>query len=259
MTPEREALLADLRPIYDAIGAARSRLLDLRTVELARAAFEQLLAADADELERVRQRKRDLERPRVRQRVEPNPDDWLPPEPRVATPQTRTPRPSPPPLPPVAPKEPPGRQERLRLKRLVNRWAFAWGLDADRQGEVNRILDDEARPTGEVLALLEWRTYVEPLSTGEGEAAHQVRLQEWGTALREYRERLGQELEMVENRYRSWLGVWELWRTRERGSAEDGRWLAFVADKRRALVTEKEQLERAVALLEARDRAGADA
>jgi hypothetical protein len=259
LPPTVAACLTETRPLYEDIQSLRRRRDELATVDQARAAFEELLADESRALQECQRRRGELELALRRWAVE----DELPAEgeegPAVVPEPTPRRSAEPRPVrtgPPAAP--PPARPSRQRLKRLVNRWAFAWHLDGPLLGEVNRIVDDAARSLGEALALLEWAVYERPTSPQEGEAGHRARLLEWAAALREYREQLASEVGMLENRYRGYLGIWELWRRRGEGDAAAARWQAFVAEKRRLLRADIEKARRVVEELEQRARARGD-
>jgi hypothetical protein len=139
--------------------------------------------------------------------------------------------------------------ERRRLKKMVNRWAFRWNLDATRLGQINRIADDAERPLGEALALLRWEQYQTPIP-GESGATHLDRLILWREALVEYRDQLAGEVDTLETRYRRWLGIHEQWKARgtEEGQAA---WDLFMSRTRQAMLEEIKRLDAEIKDLEA--------
>lgn len=248
-TAEIETQLADLRSIYDGIQVLLARRADLQTVEQARTVFEQLVVAETNALDGLLRRREALEvelrrRAQVAEPVAPfDPPAPIRPAVHAAL------RPAVPVRPPRPQETPPGKARR-QLKILVNRFAYAWRLDDALRGRINGIVDDRERPLGEALALLPWSVFAEPTSSQEVRTAHQERLLAWASALGEYQTRLAAEVEMLLVRYRGWLGIWELWRQNTNMPDGGARWLAFVADKKRALEGDAQQARQAIADLE---------
>jgi hypothetical protein len=137
-----------------------------------------------------------------------------------------------------------------RLQQFARRLTNSGQLSVEALAEVNRIADDAGRPLGEAVALLDWSAYSRR-APWEGEDTHLARLAEWGVALADYRDRLADEVGLLEARFRGLLGIWELWRWRE--DEPDGRaaWTNFVEGRRRALRDEADRLRHDVAALEA--------
>jgi hypothetical protein len=255
-TPNIEAQLEELRPIYDAVQALLARRCELRTVEQAQAAFDSLLVTESEALATLIRRREAVRSELLRQTIRPTSHEALAPpppvaraapKPRVATPVNPT---------PFAVKAPAGAKQ--RFKRMVNRWSFVWGLDEGLLARINAIVDNDEHLAGEALALLPWEVFVTPTSKQEGGTAHAARILEWADALVEYRARLEGEVQRLEVRYRGLLGIWELWRRRESDLEGNARWQAFVEDKRQALVEEADGVQRMIAELESQTSRGVD-
>jgi hypothetical protein len=253
--PDVAARLGELRPVYDSVRELLVRRTELRTVEQAEAAFKGLVDAEADALAGLTRRREELEASLRRRDLDPVPHEMIAPPPPLLSQERRPDAPRADRPPPAEPVRPAG--SRQRLKRLVNRWAFRWELDDGLVARINAIVDDADRPAGEALALLPWAAFASPTSDQEAASTHLARLLEWADALGEYRGRLAGEVRMLEVRYRGLLGIWELWRRRESDPGGRARWLAFAADKRRALAAEAEEVRKAVADLEGRLSEGA--
>jgi hypothetical protein len=251
MPPSEEARrrLDALRPDYDAVRALCGRRDELQTVEQARAAYEGLLSAESALVAGLKRRRDDLEREGERRSREAEIEEDLGPVETAWDPQARPWRAPPvPPEPPRAPARGTDGEARFQLGLLVNQFQYVWRLDEALVGRVNQLVADPNRPLGEALALLPWAVFEGP---GHADGAeHLARLDEWGEALADCRGRLEAENDMLETRFRGWLGIWELWRGRE----GDGReaWDTFIAHKRRALGEEAGRLREAIAGLEAR-------
>jgi hypothetical protein len=241
--------LAALRPDYDATRTAAARRDELATVEEARAAYEGLLTAESALVADLRRRRDELEREWERRSRPADPDDELGPVEPAWDPQARPWKAtSAPPEPPRVEGGGPDPEARYRLGLLVNQFQYAWNLGDALVGRVNQVVADPDRPLGEALALLPWTAFEEPAD--DDEAGHLARLTGWGEALAEYRRRLDADNDMLETRYRGWLGIWELWRGREGDGGKA--WDTFLAQKKRALGEEAGRLREAVAGLEAR-------
>jgi predicted nuclease with TOPRIM domain len=139
---------------------------------------------------------------------------------------------------------------RTQLKKLVARWGTVWKLTQDTHGQINRIADDLNRPLGEALALLEWTAFAEPIGTSETDEAHLERVEVWGTALVEFRERLRGEIDMLKTRYRLVMPILDAWITRD---TESGRlsWENQIAETNAAKEKEVERLRLEIARLTA--------
>ncbi|MCP4589480.1 MAG: hypothetical protein GY842_01920 [bacterium] len=131
---------------------------------------------------------------------------------------------------------------RRQLKKLVNRWAGPWGLEASVLGRINRIADDADRPLGEALVLLDWSVFEDGTRARESEEAHLKRLVEWGEALTEFRDHLAGEIDILETRFRHWLSIWERWRSRRQSPEHERQWDTFIAETRR---TKRDEMDRA--------------
>ncbi|HYT92730.1 MAG TPA: hypothetical protein VEL76_28695 [Gemmataceae bacterium] len=242
--------LSELRRLYDAVQALRGRLDDLRTVEQAQAAYEAVLTV---ELARVTELQRRLEELRLRwgrltarvEGAEAEPLPWS-----TGTGQLWSRRAAPPRQVPTESDSPARAEARERLALLVNRFQFVWRLGAEVLGRVNEIVADEGRPLGEALALLPWEAFAD--GRREATAQQLTRLTEWEQALAEYRGRIESDVNIRETRFRSWLGVWELWRSRECDPHSGSRWDTFLAERRRALIEEADRLRQEIEDLEKR-------
>jgi hypothetical protein len=230
-----QALLQEIQPVYQGIQELRACWDALQTVEQARGEYQALfaeedgtLAALRGEKDRLESQKRQLlvlprwdEEPVMGRLYIPGPPDDG--RPRTgAGPGTRPPAPAPPPA------------ARSRLKKLVNRWAPAWRLDPDKQGRINRIIDEADSPLGEALALLDWEVYQDSSRTGANPEEHLERLREWRAPLVAYREQLQGDVAALRTRYGPELGLWELWRARDQSPEGGLNWDAFIAATRRA-------------------------
>ena len=87
-------------------------------------------------------------------------------------------------------------------------------------GQINQVFDDDL-PTGEALFLLPWETSPAPLPTAEAPEHHRARLEGWLEAMEEYRGLLAGEVELLELRWRDWVGVHDLWLARGAGGQEE--------------------------------------
>ncbi len=131
---------------------------------------------------------------------------------------------------------------RRQLKKLANRWAEPWGLEASVLGRINRIADDADRPLGEALVLLDWSVFEDRTQARESEEAHLRRLVEWGEALAEFRDHLAGEIDILETRFRHWLSIWERWRSRLWSPEQESQWETFIAETR---LTKRDEIGRA--------------
>jgi hypothetical protein len=151
---------------------------------------------------------------------------------------------------PTIVRQQPLQSARTDLKKLVGRWGRVWKLSGETQGRINRIADDPARPLGEALALLDWTTFENPIGSSEDAGAHLARIDSWGAALIEYRERLWGELDMLKTKYRLVLPILEIWLNR---NADGGRatWEQQIAETNAAKEKEVERLKLEIARLNA--------
>jgi hypothetical protein len=250
--PKVRQLLDDVQPVHEAARELRRRWEELLTVEQADRAYQELVAEATKQRDDLRRRRDELERAWRRHTAPEEPDaelaSW---EPAWGAELWRW-QPSPQPAPPPEPQPVAGSQARRRLGRLVMRFRDAWRLEAVVLGLVNQIVAEEHRPLGEALALLPWTAFAEP--GGDGPADHRARLAEWRQALVEYRDWLGPEVNRLETQTRGSLGIWELWRDRERDAEGKERWESFITETRRVCGEEAERLRQEVRDLEARLR-----
>ena len=97
---------------------------------------------------------------------------------------------------------------------MINRYAHCWGLSVTTLSQINSLVDEPNRPLGEAVALLSWNVFED--STYENDQDHLARLNTWGSALTEYRDQLQGKIDIQETRFGRWLGIWSLWREREK-------------------------------------------
>lgn len=251
-TDDLQSQIERVRLAYAEIAGLRERLAALQTVEQARAEYELLLADVASELDALKQRRDELDLKRRKGALPQHSGEEIvvpPPHPPWRRRQPWNPA-APEPRVTAARGQGANQEARGRLKKLVNRMAYAWRLKGDVQGQINRIADDADRPLGEALALLDLSVF-ERSAPHEREQEHLARLEEWGAALLEYRERLAGDIDIQETRYRGWLNIWSKWRARASGPEGQARWESFIADTRRDKQAEIEetraQLARAAA------------
>jgi hypothetical protein len=256
-------LLSEIRPVYQDVQRLRTTWEELREVERAVAEYLRLLAAEERRLADLAQRKDQLAAYLDRLRLLDGNDEEEISFPAVgqSSPSRRTAgwrviqaRPGGP------ERRSPDRTrlttQRRRLKQLVNRWAPAWDLATVVLAEINRVAEDDQRPLGEAIALLDWRIFEDPSLSGATEQAHLGRLAEWGAALTEYRDQLRTELHDLERRQDDFERrhdnprlIWELWRRRDHD--EQGRlgWQHRIDEGRQARRQEIRLLEADVTAL----------
>jgi hypothetical protein len=247
-----QARLEQVRRVLESLRELCAHRYELETVAQARSAYESLFARELALLDTLRQRKEALQAQRSRRPSLGGSEvsataallELLA---ASAGPRSATRPPSPASGPPAAP---PSQDQRLRgrLEVLINRHRFIWRLEPAVVGQVNQIASDSDRPIGEALALLPWEAF--GLLAGETAEGHLSRLAEWDEALAEFRARLLEEVEGLRVRFHSWLGIWQLWRERERDDEGRERWAVFVVRKRQTLTDDAERLRREVAELE---------
>ena len=230
--------LDEIHAVYLEIEKLKQRLTDLQTVEQARAEYEKLVATEESKLTNLEQQKRKLEddlrsltvrkQPLGRPRSVPKPTN-LPP-PKIPSSHEKSDEPT---------KKKPGTEAREKLKRLLNRY-YRFQLDASVLGQINRIAEDVERPLGEALALLDWSIFEDYAS----DASHLEQLNQWGDELQEYRQYLSGEVDMLELRFRDYLGgIWERWRTRDQSPENLLAWQTFITETQLAKQAEAAKLE----------------
>jgi hypothetical protein len=244
--------LDELHPIFDAVVELHRRWEELQTVELADRAYQEELAEETRRLADLQARRDRLEGlwQRRSRPVEADADvaAWEPAWGQEAAPLQPTSRPPPPAEKPTVS----GSQARRSLARLLNRFRYDWQLEDAILGLVNRIVADEDRPLGEALVLLPWKAFEE--AGRDTEPGHLERLAEWRAALVEYRGRLEADVDILEARFRGFLGIWELWRGRERDAQGHQLWRDLIDEQRRALDAESTRLRLEIVDLETRLR-----
>jgi hypothetical protein len=256
-SPSVPSQSAEVRPVYDKVRILRAQWTELQSIPQAQAAYETALAAERDELAALQQRRDDLED--AQRRLEPS--RYVPP----VSPQPGPAGPRRPEWGPLreqvfVPAELPWGQSqpvvaRIRLKKLINRWRFVWGLDPGVQAQINQIADSPDRPVGEALSLLPWSVFDNSAHPGESSEDHLQRLIQWGEALREYGDRLQEEIERLKLHYHRWLGIWEQWRecgwntTEGATPAQRERWDAFLEAGRQDLHRKLGQVQREITRL----------
>jgi hypothetical protein len=248
-----------VRPVYLQVRQLRQDWRDLQTIEQAKAEYELSVAAEAGQLRIMKEKRNELEQ--QRQTLE---EDPFRPTQAISQTSTRTgsqapwepPIPRPAPHPPHCPSRAEHRRARTRLKMLVNRWVHFWELDNSIQAEINQIADDEDRPLGEALSLLDWSLFEDPAYAHETSEKHLKRLNEWGELLNEYHTRLAAEMETLRTRFRNWLPIWERWREcrQHQKCAQNpddaARWNVLIDETRRSLRREIDCLRQEIAELE---------
>lgn len=140
---------------------------------------------------------------------------------------------------------------RTDLKKLVGRWGKFWKLTGETQGRINRIADDPARPLGEALVLLDWKTFENPIGSNEKPEAHLARVVSWGAALVEYRERVLGEIDMLKTKYRLVIPILEIWLERKTDGGQES-WEQQIAETNAAKAKEVARLKLEIARLTAR-------
>lgn len=254
-----EACLQKVRGLLDGIGRLHSELHALQTIEAAQAEYASLLNDSTSVLSALERHKALLEEQLRAMEADGAMDDEGPPLAMAAgavrQPSDWRPKSRNVPRRPAAPDHEAAMECRRRLKKLVNRWAYAWRLTGEVVGELNQIADDADRPLGEALVLLDWRIYAERVGPHESGDLHLERLREWQQALEEFRERLASQFDMLETRFRGWRGIGELWSQRERSQEDRVRWTNFIAEQRRLAAEKAAQLQQTTAVLESRLRA----
>jgi len=239
--------LKNIRLAYDAVQQLRARWEALQTVEQARAEYEVLVAEEERRLADLQKHKSELEIQKRRLTTRTREQEFIDPP---SIPKRRGPIKQSISIPANSPV-PTQVAARLQLKKLVNRWAYAWGMTASVQGQINRIADDLERPLGEALALLDWSVFADATRLRETPEAHLARLTEWEEALIVYRDRLAGEIDTQEIRFRRWLPIWECWRIRESSTEGKARWDTFIAETHRAKQAELERVQQHIDQLKA--------
>jgi hypothetical protein len=249
-----------VRSFYEQARSLREELLELQTVDQARAAFKDALGGEELRLETLKQRVAALEREKRLQleRLEHAPfenpefddeDDYeyeardtdaLPEEKGRA-----------------AVKEEPANAARLtqarkRFQRLVNRFHHFLRVSDANRAQINQIVEDPQRPLGEALVLLEWDTFenrIGPLGA-ESDEKYLERLDDWGESLREYIRKAQGDVRAVEVRYGEFVMlIWRAWRAEAAG--ERAEWERVIDNIRNAFAHQAAELEKQIDTLEA--------
>lgn len=259
MSVEVQSHLSEIGPVYERVRQLRERLEELQTVEQARAEYNELFRDEEAEIERWEVLKARLEREaqllagggrkgRSYLKGSERSEEGPPPSP--------APTPEPP---------PPSRRnltsERRRFQNQASRFRYQWRLDDGTLARINRIADDNDRPLGEAIALLNWGAFENQLRTSsvvyESEAEHAARLDGWKLALEEYVKVLEGDILALENTYGTWMmHVWETWQGRNAAAAGRARWEGLIAQKRQSNAGKLADLQKAVAALAAAGRDG---
>ena len=150
-----------------------------------------------------------------------------------------------------------GRGAAAAEAKLVNRWAFVWRLDDVLRGGSTPSSTTAERPRARRWALLPWAAGLPDLGPGKAGPRTSPGCSSGPTPLDGFRPRLagpGPDAGGALPRPSGHLGV--VANPDENSPDGAARWLAFVADKRRALAAEVEDVRRAVADLEGQLVAG---
>lgn len=249
MTPQDEisVRLAEFSPVYEEIGKLLKELAKLQQAELAQAEYIQQTSGLDEEIRALTKRQKELEA--LQQKT---PGEVIRTKPFVPASGKPGPAPKPPlPNPPQPIRQQPIQRARIELKKLVMRWGYIWKLSGDTRGRINRIADDPSRPLGEALALLDWTAYQNRIGSDENDEAHLVRVNSWGDALVEYRERLRGETDMLKTRYRLVMPILDAWIERNTDSGRQS-WDKQIAETNAAKEKDVERLRNEIDRLTAR-------
>ncbi|GAA6617734.1 hypothetical protein [Scytonema sp. NUACC26] len=235
MTLADGAWLDEIHPIYVKIQSLTHELESYLTIEQARDEYNKSIAEEDSQLATLAAQKSKLEA-EVRilntSRLKHKPIQPLKldksDQSKLQQPVIITPKPK-----DKSSQKKPGTEARDKLKKLVNRF-YRFKLDASVLGQINRIADDVDRPLGEALALLDWSIFENYARTSAGDPSKLDMLKEWAKELQEYCSYLSGEVDLQKFRYRDYLGIWELWRNREKSPEHLQEWQTFIAETKQA-------------------------
>ncbi|MUG95773.1 hypothetical protein F7734_26820 [Scytonema sp. UIC 10036] len=255
MTLSDGAWLDEIYPIYAEIQSLKDELESSLTIEQVRNEYSKLIAEEDSKLDSLTVQKRKLEveiRLPNTVRQNPIPIKPLPKQPdkkslqKLPSTSTVTPTDK-----EKSERKKSGTEARDKLKKLVNRF-YRFKLDASVLGQINRIADDVDRPLGEALALLDWSIFENYACTSAGDSSKLNLLNEWAKELQEYCSYLSGEVDLQKFRYRDYLGIWELWRNREKSPEHLQEWQTFIAETKQAKQDAIAKLKQEILELEAK-------
>jgi hypothetical protein len=242
---EIAASITEFAPVYLEIHSLLKELEKLEQAELVQAEYTRQTSQFNEELALLTKRKKELESPLAQTLVrETGAKPFVPlkviptlkPVPHSEKNTT-----------PVNSARQPIQRTRAELQKFINRWGYDLKISGETRGRINRIANDPSRPLGEALALLDWSAFTNRIGS-EGDKEHLARLDSWGGALFEYKDRLAGEIDMLQIKYRLLMPILDAWIQRDTRSGLES-WDKQIAETNAAKEKEVERLRDEIARL----------